>query len=205
MGGTALEPTRAPVPTEFPTSSPSPLSRSGPWPVLVQVKMSDRRIATPASWCSRLRSRPWQFLPAFGEAGVKGVRLKVSDVVNGPTTTPCGAFGAGRRERTIPLAPEVLESIDAYLQDRSDARLGPCRRGDPLLVTAKGKCLGRAALNWHMERWCTRAEVVRPAGELPTRSGTPTPRDSLGAASRSRSCSSSSGTRTSRRRACISG
>src|ERR671918_1314140 len=29
IGGTALEPTRAPVPTEFPRSSPSPLSRSG--------------------------------------------------------------------------------------------------------------------------------------------------------------------------------
>lgn len=43
VGGTALEPNGRSVPAEFPKNPASQMSRSGPSPVFVQVKMIDRR------------------------------------------------------------------------------------------------------------------------------------------------------------------
>lgn len=72
--------------------------------------------------------------------------------------------GKGNKQRRVPLPPEVVDALDAYLEDRA-ARLGEPSPADPLLVRHRGQRFTREALNYHVYRWLLRAGVHKPKGE----------------------------------------
>lgn len=98
--------------------------------------------------------------------------LQVSDVVRGDNPA-LRVHGKGGKTRVIPLSPQVVDALDAYLDDRlgrfpATDEESPARgeqAADPLFVTYRGTRLSRGALKQYVYRWLLRAGVPRPDGE----------------------------------------
>ena len=73
--------------------------------------------------------------------------------------------GKGRRERTVPLPPETVEVLDAYLKSRR-SRVGRYKATDALLVGPKGEPLSRRAIDHLVRGWFKRADITSPKGAL---------------------------------------
>jgi len=86
--------------------------------------------------------------------------LRVADVVR-EAEPYLRVIGKGNKERRVPVAPEVVEAIDVYL----DTERGEHHPTDPLFVGRAGKPYTREALNHHVVRWLARAGVRKPEGE----------------------------------------
>jgi site-specific recombinase XerD len=70
-------------------------------------------------------------------------------------------IGKGNKERRVPIAPELLEAIDDYLE----LERGDHSPTDFLFVARAGKPYTRESLNYHVGRWLARAGVRKPDGE----------------------------------------
>jgi site-specific recombinase XerD len=73
--------------------------------------------------------------------------------------------GKGGKRRTIPVAPEVVAAVQAYLASRA-GRLGGPGASERLFVRADGRPLNRQALDYLVEKWLRRAGVSLRPGEL---------------------------------------
>jgi site-specific recombinase XerD len=93
--------------------------------------------------------------------------LKVGDVGRraGHEHARVSVAGKGRRERTVPLPPETLRILDAYLKSRR-SRVGRYKSTDALLIGSSGEPLRRRAVDHLVRGWYRRAEVVAPKGAL---------------------------------------
>ncbi len=72
--------------------------------------------------------------------------------------------GKRRKERVIPVGPEVAQAIDAYLAQRVQRGLC-CEPEDLLFIRTNGQALNTWALDYLVERWMRRAGVALRAGE----------------------------------------
>jgi site-specific recombinase XerD len=86
--------------------------------------------------------------------------LKVSDVVR-EEDPYVRVIGKGNKERRVPVATEVVEAIDLYLETER----GEHHPTDPLFIARGGKPFTRGALNHHVVKWLVRAGVRKPEGE----------------------------------------
>ena len=89
--------------------------------------------------------------------------LRVADVVR-EAEPFLRVIGKGNKERRVPVAPEVLEAVDDYLDPERGER-GEHHPTDPLFLGNKGKAYTRESLNYHVYRWLARAGVRKPEGE----------------------------------------
>lgn len=126
-------------------SSPDPDARA-PWPV------RDRALVIT--------------LAGTGVRASELCGLTIGDVTTGQDPS-LRVHGKGGKTRVVPLSPTVVESVEAYLQDRLERFPGqPAPRAeDPLFVTYSGTPLTRGALKQYVYRWLLRAGVPRPDGE----------------------------------------
>lgn len=102
-------------------------------------------------------------------AGVRvseAIAARVGDIHRSPTEPArLHVSGKGGRLRVVPLPPETVAIIDAYLGSRADA-LGPFRPADPLLVRRSGEGLTRRAVDHLVSGWFRRAGITPPRGAL---------------------------------------
>jgi site-specific recombinase XerD len=89
--------------------------------------------------------------------------LRVADVVR-EAEPFLRVIGKGNKERRVPVAPEIVEAIDAYLDPETGER-GDHQPTDPLFTARQGKAYTRESLNYHVCRWLARAGVRKPEGE----------------------------------------
>ncbi|HEV7887501.1 MAG TPA: tyrosine-type recombinase/integrase [Acidimicrobiales bacterium] len=89
--------------------------------------------------------------------------LRVADVVR-EAEPYLRVIGKGNKERRVPVAPEVVEAVDDYL-DPADGERGEHAPTDPLFVARAGRPYTRESLNYHVYRWLARAGVRKPEGE----------------------------------------
>jgi site-specific recombinase XerD len=89
--------------------------------------------------------------------------LRVADVVR-EAEPYLRVIGKGNKERRVPVAPEVVDAIDGYLDPETGER-GEHHPTDPLFVARAGKPYTRESLNYHVVRWLARAGVRKPEGE----------------------------------------
>ena len=137
--------------------------------ILAVVSQPDPDARTP--WPVRDRA----LVVTLAGTGVRAgelCQLAVADVERGPDPS-LRVHGKGGKTRVVPLSPQVLAAIEAYLQDRlvrfgarpeGDPALGS-QAHDPLFVGYRGAALTRGALKQYVYRWLLRAGVPRPEGE----------------------------------------
>lgn len=73
--------------------------------------------------------------------------------------------GKGGRRRVIPVGPEVVAAVTAYLATRQ-AALGPYTPTQRLFVRAVGEGFTRGTLDYLVRGWFRRAGVAPPPGSL---------------------------------------
>ena len=73
-------------------------------------------------------------------------------------------IGKGDKQRNLPLPPEAVTAIDAYLAER-EARFGTADAGDILFLLTSAKPLRPGALNHLVETWIRFAAVPKQPGE----------------------------------------
>ena len=128
--------------------------------ILAVASTTDPRARTP--WPARDRA----LVAVLAGAGLRAgelVTLHVMHVIRDGDVV-LRVIGKGNKERRVPVAREVVEAIDAYLDDRR-ARLGRYEATAPLFVRHNGKAFTREALNYHVYKWLARAGVHKPEGE----------------------------------------
>jgi site-specific recombinase XerD len=77
-------------------------------------------------------------------------------------------LGKGNKPRVIPVGPELVDAISAYLVSREE-RAGRHRQNDPLFVRkVRGEYVpfNRQAMDALVLGWCRRAGVTSPPGSL---------------------------------------
>jgi len=89
--------------------------------------------------------------------------LRVADVVR-EADPFLRVIGKGNKERRVPVAPEIVEAVDQYLDPEHGER-GEHRSTDPLFIARGGKPYTRESLNYHVYKWLARAGVRKPEGE----------------------------------------
>jgi integrase len=132
------------------------------------------RVIEAASSADPRGRDPWPerdraLVAVFVGAGVRigeAIALRVNDVEGRDRSPRLRVYGKGGRRRVIPVGPEVIEAVDAYLTSRRE-RLGSYRapRRSAIhpgtldyLVSTSG---GRASLP-HRDRWPTRCATPTP-------------------------------------------
>ena len=101
-------------------------------------------------------------------AGVRigeAISLRVNDVEARDRSPRLRVYGTGGRRRVVPVGPEVIEAVDAYLISRQD-RLGSHRATDELFVRADGRPFTRGTLDYLVSTWFRRAGAAPPPGSL---------------------------------------
>ena len=73
-------------------------------------------------------------------------------------------IGKGNRQRIVPVPPEAITFVEAYLQERT-ARFGTLPAASPLLRRADGVPLTRGALRHLVDGWIARSGVPKQEGE----------------------------------------
>ena len=103
--------------------------------VIDAASTSDPRGRDP--WPERDRA----LVAVFAGAGVRigeAISLRVNDVEARDRSPRLRVYGKGGRRRVVPVGPEVIEAVDAYLLSRRD-RLGPYSATDKLFVRSDGR------------------------------------------------------------------
>jgi Tn3 transposase DDE domain/Phage integrase family len=83
-------------------------------------------------------------------AGVRigeAISLRVNDVEGRNRSPRLLVYGKGGRRRVVPVGPEVIEAVDAYLISRRD-RLASFQATDELFVRADGRPFTRGTLDY---------------------------------------------------------
>jgi site-specific recombinase XerD len=99
-------------------------------------------------------------LAGAGLRASEAAGLRITDVVR-EAEPFLRVIGKGNKERRVPVAPEIVEAVDLYL-DNERGHHGPT---DSLFVARGGKAYTRESLNYHVYRWLARAGVRKPEGE----------------------------------------
>lgn len=73
-------------------------------------------------------------------------------------------IGKGNQQRNVPVPPETIEAVDAYLEERGQ-RFGKRQPSEPMFMLANGKPMNRTALNYLVGTWIQRAQVPKQPGE----------------------------------------
>lgn len=73
--------------------------------------------------------------------------------------------GKGSKQRTVPLSPEVLVSIDTYVAERTDIAPKRMKNKDIIFVRKNGEPLNNQALQLLVSNWLAAAGVPPPPGE----------------------------------------
>ena len=74
-------------------------------------------------------------------------------------------LGKGSKERVLPVSVEMLDAIDAYLAERTDADLGGTKPSDTLFVRRNGASLDNRSLQRLVTNWLAAAGIPPPPGE----------------------------------------
>ena len=171
------------------------------------------RIAQAAGSADPRARDPWPerdsaLFAVFAGAGVRigeAISLTVGSVEAAERSPRLRVLGKGNKPRVVPVGPEVVAAIDAYLQIRTD-RAGRHSPTDPLFVRkVKGAyvAFNRQAMDALVLGWYRRAGALPRRAPSPTHSGTRTPRCWSTPGRRCRRFSGCSGMRACRRRRCI--
>ena len=131
------------------------------------------RVIEAASSADPRRRDPWPerdraLVAVFAGAGVRigeTISLRVNDVEARDRSPRLRVYGKGGRRRVVPVGPEVIDAVDAYLISRRD-RLGSFRATDELFVRADGRPFTRGTLDYLVSTWFRRAGVAPPPGSL---------------------------------------
>lgn len=137
--------------------SPGELAR-----IVEVVALADEREAEP--W----PERDLALVAVLGGAGARASEVIEARVGALRTENDSDTFhvvGKGGKRRTIPVAPEVVAAVGAYLATRQ-ARLGAASASDRLFVRADGRPFNRQSLDYLVGKWLRRAGVSLRPGEL---------------------------------------
>lgn len=75
-------------------------------------------------------------------------------------------IGKGKKERTVPLSPEVLAAIDTYLEERKNRKgLRPKNKSAVVFIRTDGRPLDNRALQHLTNNWLRAVGVAAPPGE----------------------------------------
>lgn len=116
---------------------------------------------------------PWPerdraLVAVFAGAGVRigeVIAMRVGDVEARDRSPRLRVLGKGSKRRVLPVGPEVVVAIDAYLDDRR-ARVGGFTSTDALFVRHDGRSFTRGTLDYLVLGWFRRAGVAPPPGSL---------------------------------------
>ena len=103
-------------------------------------------------------------MAVFTGAGVRigeVIAIRVNDVEARDSSPRLRVIGKGGRRRVIPVGPEVVHAVDAYLLSRRN-RLGPYEASDELFVRGDGRPFTRGTLDYLVSTWFRRAAVAPP-------------------------------------------
>jgi integrase/recombinase XerD len=139
-------------------------------PAAFQASELDRIVAAASTSDERAR-RQWPMRDRALVAVLAGAGLRATELC----TLAVGDFivehtpllhvvGKGGKERRVPVAAEIAEALQVYLDERA-ARFGAPSPTDPLFVGPAGTAMTRQGLNHHVRRWLLRAAVPKPEGE----------------------------------------
>jgi site-specific recombinase XerD len=134
------------------------------------------RIAAAASSADPRAREPWPerdaaLFAVFAGAGVRigeAIAMTVGSVEAAERSPRLRVLGKGDKPRVIPVGPEVIDAISAYLTTRVD-RAGRHRQRDPLFVRRlQGEyvAFNRQAMDALVLGWYRRAGVLPPRGSL---------------------------------------
>lgn len=113
-------------------------------------------------------SRDLAILALLAGAGVRASELcalDVGDLLDMEDPPLLKVTGKGGHVRHVPVAGEVVETVQAFLADRQVRFEGAVGAEDPLVVRYNGRRFTRGALGYHVSRWVERAGVAKPEGE----------------------------------------
>lgn len=131
---------------------------------LAQVASTPRDGADKRRWPLRDRAI-FAVLATTGVRAAELCRLTGNDVLHETDgETVVRVFGKGNKQRNLPLPPEALTALEAYVDDR-DSRFGQREPGEPLFVLTNGRPLRPSALNHLVETWIRIAAVPKQDGE----------------------------------------
>lgn len=137
--------------------SPAELGR-----IVATVATADEREAVP--W----PERDLALVAVLGGTGARAsevIDARVGALRSENDSDTLHVVGKGGKRRTIPVAPEVVSAVGAYLHDRAH-RLERPSASDRLFVRTDGRPLNRQALDYLVEKWLRRAGVSLRPGEL---------------------------------------
>jgi len=137
--------------------SPTELGR-----IVATVATTDEREAVP--W----PERDLALVAVLGGTGARAsevIEARVGALRSENDNNTLHVVGKGGKRRTIPVAPEVVTAVSAYLRDRA-RRLDRPSASDRLFVRTDGRPLNRQALDYLVEKWLRRAGVSLRPGEL---------------------------------------
>lgn len=126
-----------------------------------------------ASTADDAARRPWverdrALVAVFAGAGLRigeVITLRVGDLEAAERSPRLRVAGKGGRRRVVPVGPEVVALLGAYLASR-EQRFGPPRSTHPMFVRADGRPFSRGTLDYLVSRWFRRAGVAPPPGSL---------------------------------------
>ncbi len=134
------------------------------------------RIAQAAASADPRGRDPWPerdsaLFAVFAGAGVRigeAIGMRVGSVEAAERSPRLRVLGKGNKPRVIPVGPEVVTTIDAYLATRTE-RAGRHSPTDPLFVRKLRDDyvpFNRQAMDGLVGGWYRRAGVIPPAGSL---------------------------------------
>jgi site-specific recombinase XerD len=134
------------------------------------------RIAASAGSADRRARDPWPerdsaLFAVFAGAGVRiaeAISMTVGSVEAAERSPRLRVLGKGNKPRVVPVGPEVVETIGAYLATRTD-RVGRHSPTDPLFlrkVRGEHVPFNRQAMDALVAGWYRRAGVTPPPGSL---------------------------------------
>ena len=164
-GHLAVDPTAA-------LETPAGRASSGDADIYFSPSELERIVQTVGTTDDR-EDAPWPERDLALVAVLGGTGARASEVIDARVgalrsendTNTLHVVGKGGKRRTIPVAPEVVATVDRYLGDRR-SRLGLPAASDRLFVRADGRPLNRQALDYLVEKWLRRAGVSLRPGEL---------------------------------------
>jgi integrase/recombinase XerC len=143
-----------------PDANPVPLERDDVARLLACVLTPDPGTRNP--W----PTRDFALLAMLLGTGLRNAEvctLQVGNLSTDSDTPRIRALGKGAKRRTVPLHPATVAALDAYRGERT-TRLGAPTRLDPLFVRVGGTAFTTRGLRHLVDRWYTRAGVLRTPG-----------------------------------------
>jgi integrase/recombinase XerC len=91
-------------------------------------------------------------------------RLRIRDLVLDVEDPYIRVTGKGRAVCDCPLAPEVVTTLEQYLESREERTKRHAGRNAPVWLNSRGQPLTTSALDYHVRGWYDRAGVPHPEG-----------------------------------------